>query len=1015
MAKPIIPDGTTHTWFGHHCHADYCIKGGFRRGSNLFHSFRKFNVPPDEIAMFMHSMGIQNILVRVTGMSVSKILGTLSTQAGSTANLFFMNPNGIIFGAGSTLNVGGSFVGTTANAIRLKNGDIFSSNPAKPLPQQILQVKPSAFLFNQMAVKPIVIRSTDGLDVDEGKSLLFIGGDVRINHGQLHAFGGRIELGGLTGKGTVGLNMKGDSLKLSFSESQLLANVYLSHNAGVFAGSFIGDGGDILIHASNVRLDNSTLYVGIFGRDNNTAGSIKINATGNVIFNKSFATGTVEGVKGDAGLIVIKAGSLLMKNGSSLSVQNSGRGSAGTIKINADKIIIDDGNTDFNVDLNAISINGDGGKIYIYANKFKAVKGAALYASSENGNAGQISMNVRDNVIFDNSSAGSFTTSKGNAGTVKINTDFLVLRNGSKIDANSNIGNAGKIIINATNKIHLNNSIISVDVQEAGKGYVGKIKIDAGSLFLKNGAQINAQLYGSNDGLNSGQIFIKVKDLFYASGTNNKGIGSGILSQIEGKGGSAGNIKIVAGSLVLADGAILATATKGDGSAGNITIHATDDVRIDGALIQSNVENKSDAGNAGNIKINANSIFVTGGSEITSFTKSSGDAGEIILTATDSVYVSDEGTRILSEALVNSTGNGGEIKIVTDNLLVKNRALISTKMLGAGKAGGDIVVRATGLVRFDNAEATSLADTQFDGNAGDIFIRADRISLQNGGKLSTDSQGKGKAGTLHTNSNSLVLNNGIISSTSDSSNGGDITLKVRDLLTLQNGSQISTDIGSDGTGGNIDIQNKTGFIVAFPGNSDITANAGIGDGGQVTIRTQGLFGIQPQPQLTDGNDITASSQLGVQGTVTINRPDVDPTKDLSRLPDVVEDVSGLITQQCPTEETSGQFTVTGRGGIPPSPADSLSSNATSVGLVQVPNSSSTSLRQSLKEVPSQTETGAITKLRTKSPHQESAPATDWIFNETGDVTLVAQSNTNPASSIPLNSPQSCPALAGSTP
>ena len=278
------------------------INGGTVRGANLFHSFSEFGVPTGGEAFFNNGLQIQNILTRVTGNSVSNIDGVL--RANGTANLFLLNPNGIIFGAGASLNVGGSFLATTANAIGFGNLGFFSAS-APNVPSPLLTVNPSALLFNQIASAPItsqyiapagldpIGKATYGLRVPDGRSLLLVGGDIGVdglgigdpdgvNGSGLKAYGGRIELGGLAGAGTVGLVVDANNLSLSFPIGVVRANVSLTNVADVNVRA--GGGGSIVVNAQNFSMaGRSVLLAGIgsgLGSSGSIAGDIEINTTG---------------------------------------------------------------------------------------------------------------------------------------------------------------------------------------------------------------------------------------------------------------------------------------------------------------------------------------------------------------------------------------------------------------------------------------------------------------------------------------------------------------------------------------------------------------------------------------------------------------------------------------------------------------------------------------------------------------------------------------------------------------
>ncbi|MEH2205058.1 MAG: filamentous hemagglutinin N-terminal domain-containing protein, partial [Nostoc sp.] len=325
------------------------IEGGTIRGGNLFHSFGEFSVLNGSTALFNNSLDIQNILTRVTGKSISNIDGLI--RANGKANLFLLNPNGIIFGKNASLNIGGSFVATTANAIGFGNLGFFSaSNPEAPSP--LLTVNPNALLFNQIAAAPIQNSSTApagstpgnadafGLRVPNGRSLLLVGGNVNMDRGRLNAFGGLVELGGLANVGTVGLNGDNNS-RLSFPNSVERSDVFLSDGAQV--NVFAGNGGSISVNARNLEMTRGSLLgAGIergLGSNNSQAGNISVNATVAINLNNSVIDNPVqEKASGQGGDVSISASTLRLEGGAQVGAGIFGAGKGGNLRVDSQDV-----------------------------------------------------------------------------------------------------------------------------------------------------------------------------------------------------------------------------------------------------------------------------------------------------------------------------------------------------------------------------------------------------------------------------------------------------------------------------------------------------------------------------------------------------------------------------------------------------------------------------------------------------------------------------------------------------
>ncbi|BAY25302.1 filamentous hemagglutinin outer membrane protein [Calothrix sp. NIES-2100] len=1190
------------------------IDGGAQRGSNLFHSFTQFNINDGQRVYFGNPVGVQNILTRVTGGQGSNILGTLGVNG--NANLFLINPNGILFGKNARLDVRGSFVATTANAVQFGNQGIFSAtNPQAP---PLLTINPSALLFNQINQNAAIQNNSIapagentagfealGLRVPDGKSLLLVGGNVSLDGGRLNAFGGRVELGGLAESGNVNLLFDGDNLKLGFPENITRADVSLSNQAAVYVEA--AGGGNIAINARKLEiLGGSGLYAGIgegLGTSETVAGDIILNAIGEIkLASESFIFNDVRlGAKGNGGNITIDSGSFSLQDGAQLAASTFGQGNAGNIAINArDTISFDNGFAFSTVESTGI---GNGGNLNLTTGSLSLTNGGVLDASTlGQGNAGSITINARDTISFDNGSAISSvdTTGIGNGGNLNLTTDSLFLTNGTQLAAATlGQGNAGNIIINARDTISFDNGFafstvdttgignggninvttgslsltngtqlaaatlgqgnagnITIDARDTisfdngfafstvdttGIGNGGNINVTTGSLSLTNGAQLAADTLGQG---NAGNITIDARDTisfdngFASSTVQSTGIGNGgninvttdslsltngaqLAAATFGQGnagnitidardtvsfdngfafsivdttgiGNGGNINVTTGSLSLTNGTQLAAATRGQGNAGNITIDARDTVSFDNGSAFSTVDTTG-IGNGGNINVTTGSLSLTNGAQLAAATLGQGNAGNIIINARDTISF-DNGSAV---SFVNTTGigNGGNINVTTDSLSLTNGAQLIASTFGQGNAGnitidardtisfdgisntgwisgafsnvestgignggninlttgslsltnsgklaagtvgqgnaGNITINARDTVSFDNGFAVSTVESTGIGNGGNINVTTGSLSLTNSAELAAVTRGQGNAGNITINASdtisfdgtsnngfpsgafsnvestgignggninlttgSLSLTNGglLIAATFGQGNAGNITINARDtisfdgtrnngfpsgaftsveltgignggnifihsetlnlnngaviyaqttngqggnidlqlagLLLLRRGALISTTAGitqAGGDGGNIIIDSP--FIIAVANeNNDISANAFTGKGGKVNISTQAIFGIEPRPETTNQSDITASSKLGVQGQITITQPQVQPPQKLIELPTGLVDASTKFAQICPRGRNAkplGTFVVTGRGSLPPNSFEPL--------------------------------------------------------------------------------------------
>ena len=278
----VTPDNTVDTNVNQNGNVSE-ITGGQTRGDNLFHSFQDFSVPTGNEAFFDNADTIENIFSRVTGGNISNIDGLI--RANGSASLFLVNPAGIIFGENARLDIGGSFLGSTADSILFPDNVDFSASDIQPQP--VLTIDAPIGLSFRDNPQDITVRAgeanndlTDitGLTVPVGQNLTLVGGDLNFDGGNITTTDGSVRLGSLDAAAVATLHEDGS---LTFPDNIARGNVSLA-NASVVNVALGNRSGGIYINANNLNILSSSALFASADPNNPQTGDIIIDATESV-------------------------------------------------------------------------------------------------------------------------------------------------------------------------------------------------------------------------------------------------------------------------------------------------------------------------------------------------------------------------------------------------------------------------------------------------------------------------------------------------------------------------------------------------------------------------------------------------------------------------------------------------------------------------------------------------------------------------------------------------------------
>lgn len=540
------------------------ITKGTRVGKNLFHSFKQFSLATGSTAYFDNPIEIENIFSRVTGGGISEIDGAIA--ANGSANLFLLNPAGIIFGANAQLNLGGSFIAATSESLIFKDGSKYSA--VEPLTRPLLTIA-SPIGLQYGAASGAIASSPNGgeisLAVTPGNTLALLGNDVALRETSLSAFNGKVQIGSIA-SGRVNLESGDRGWNLNYGAETQFARIEMD-------SSFIetsGVGGITNLRGEAIDLANS-----------------------------GFSNFTL--IDGRGGEIELIATELVKLDNSFLSTQVGS-------------------------ELNNLAIAGTGGDIRMSAPRIEVTNGAIVSAGTlSSGRGGNITLEAAKVVRLSGETPAFITTStqgSGAGGQLKIATENLIVRDGSQIQAFAGEGRGGAIAIEAAESVELSgkgtrnfggieltfnsgllassgNENLPFELQPDGKS--GDLSVNTPRLLIKDDASISVSNFGAAD---AGNIEIDAAEVDLLAGEI-------IANTASGRGGSI--ILNAKDSVILQQGGRISTDARRNGNGGNIDL-TTDNLVL---LNQSEIAADAQAGSGGNIEIETQGYFISRNSEIT--------------------------------------------------------------------------------------------------------------------------------------------------------------------------------------------------------------------------------------------------------------------------------------------------------------------------------------------------------------------------------------------------------------
>ncbi|TKB67798.1 MAG: filamentous hemagglutinin N-terminal domain-containing protein [Nitrospira sp.] len=691
----------------------YDITGGTRVGTNLFHSFGIFNVPTGAIANFLNDTRLDTttILSRVIGGQPSTISGVIQTSGFGQANLFLMNPAGIVFGPKASLNVGGSVAFATADYVRFTDNGRFHAVPNAAADALLSTTPIAAYGFLSANPGTITIQGSELIasEISLVGRTIAIGPDARDNgtvqRAQLSAPNGTIRLASGVSPGEF------DAMTLQ-SVPNLNEASFTSFGSIVLApGSTVN-----VRETSRVSIQGGQLVLDVSEATISTAG--RLGPPGTIVLNTgSQMVSATSGTEPGADVHIISEESVALRANSSIATRTMGAGGGGHVSVTTPTILLQ---AESNI-VTATGGRGAAGNVDLQGNQITlATNSSVLTGTQAEGRGGDITIrgltgaesHAQDVTLSDASrlvseTLGDGVNTQGPAGQILIRTERLSLSGASQLNSTSrgSTGDAGNISVRATDSVRVSGSgtqLVS-NSMEFSSGDAGHVLINAPLVMVENGGTISSTTSLTG---NAGLITI----------TTNR-------------------LQLLSGGRVTSRSLVEFPETPPTGSAGTVTVHglthSVESIHIDGSGSGIFTDTQGQ-GLGGTITLRANTITLDKGGTIsteTSGTSPTATGGSIIIQATDRVALTHHAS-IRAGSIGTAAGNAGDITLnAGQQLEVRDGSSITTATESTQANGGNITIQAIDQVRFVNSTLSSSVRGT-DGSGGNIFIDPKVVVLQ---------------------------------------------------------------------------------------------------------------------------------------------------------------------------------------------------------------------------------------------------------------------------------------------